>query len=78
MADEPEIGEIQSPHFCPWCGAPAIYRPEQHTPLWKELADEKGLQAPDAIRETLHTDAYAAGCPGCKRVSHVIGHLAHP
>lgn len=74
MSDVPPIGEIEAPQFCPWCGSPATYRPDEHIPLWKEAADEKGIEAPAVVREALHTDAYVVGCPGCKRLSHVIGH----
>lgn len=78
VADHPEFAEIKSPGFCPWCGSPAIYRTDERTPLWKELADERGVEAPDVIKDALHTDAYVAGCPGCSRVSHVIGHHVRP
>ena len=70
------VSEIEAPQFCPWCGAPTPYRPEAHTPLWQRLADEKGTEAPDVMEDALHTDAYVTGCPGCRRVSHVVGHEA--
>lgn len=76
MTDQPSIAEITSPGFCPWCGTPSVYREEPHTPLWSRLAEEHHTTAPEVIQENLHTDAYATGCPGCRRVSHVIGH--HP
>ena len=74
MAQQPEIAEIESPGFCPWCGSPAPFRSDRHTPLWRELADERSVEVPDVVEQVLHTDAYVCGCPGCKRVSHVIGH----
>jgi hypothetical protein len=30
------------------------------------------------MEDALHTDAFVTGCEGCRRVSHVIGHEAHP
>ncbi len=73
---DPGPGEIDRPQFCPWCGTPAPYTTEEHTPLWQRLADESGRAAPESTEEALHTDAFVTGCPGCKRLSHVIGHRA--
>ena len=47
-------------------------------PLWERLAAEQGRQAPHVLEETLHTEGYVTGCPGCRRVSHVIGHPPPP
>lgn len=76
-ADEPTTA-TSAPGFCPWCGRPTPYRPEDRTPLWQQLADETGTPAPTVMEDALHTDAFVTGCEGCRRVSHVIGHEAHP
>jgi Tfp pilus assembly protein PilW len=47
-------------------------------PLWGRLAEDRGRQAPDVLEETLQTAGYVTGCPGCRRISHVIGHPAAP
>lgn len=78
MADPPPVSEIATPQFCPWCGSPSGYRPEPRTPLWGRLAEERGLQAPDALEQALPTEGYVTGCPGCRRISHVVGHPAAP
>ncbi|MDQ3680682.1 MAG: hypothetical protein M3378_09120 [Actinomycetota bacterium] len=70
------VGEIDRPQFCPWCGTPSPYRSEPHTPLWQRAAEETGQEAPEAVRETLETEAFVTGCAGCRRVSHVVGHEA--
>ncbi|MFN2388173.1 MAG: hypothetical protein ABR575_01000 [Actinomycetota bacterium] len=74
MAETPPIDVTEQPQFCPWCGVPVPYRADEHTPLYRALADQKGVEPPDAMEHSLHTDAYVCGCPGCRRVSHVIGH----
>jgi hypothetical protein len=74
VAAPPPVSEIETPQFCPWCGSPSGYRREARMPLWERLAAEQGRQAPQVLEETLHTEGYVTGCPGCRRVSHVIGH----
>jgi hypothetical protein len=76
--DPPPVSEIATPQFCPWCGSPSGYRPEPRTPLWERLAKDQGRQAPDVLEESLQTEGYVTGCPGCRRISHVIGHPAAP
>ncbi len=78
MSDVPSTGEIDRPQFCPWCGTPTPYRPETRAPLWLRAAEQSGQEAPEVLQEVLHTEAYVTGCPGCRRVSHVVGHEAHP
>jgi hypothetical protein len=78
VADPPPVSEIATPQFCPWCGSPSGYRPDPRMPLWGRLAKDRGRQAPDVLEETLQTEGYVTGCPGCRRISHVIGHPAAP
>jgi hypothetical protein len=65
-----------APQFCPWCGAPSSYRTQRFTPTFEAAAREKNVEPPTVLQEALHTDAFVAGCPSCRRVSHVIGHKA--
>jgi hypothetical protein len=67
-----------APQFCPWCGSPSPYKPEAHTPLWQRLAEESHQDAPQPVKEALHTEAFVTECPGCRRISHVIGHRVTP
>jgi hypothetical protein len=76
VAEEASIGEISAPQFCPWCGAPTAYRRDRHIPLWQRLARQSGAEAPEAFEASLHTHAFVTGCAGCRRLSHVIGHVA--
>jgi hypothetical protein len=76
VTDPLKISEMETPQFCPWCGSPSGYRREARTPLWDRLAKERGRDAPDVLEEALHTEGYVTGCPGCRRISHVIGHPA--
>ncbi len=76
--EPPALDEIDTPQFCPWCGTPSPYRSERHTPLWQRAAEETGQEPPEPMQEALETEAFVTGCPGCRRVSHVIGHEAQP
>ncbi len=66
------------PEFCPWCGRPSPYHPEEWRPRWQTVAEEAGSRPPEVIEEVLQTDAFVTGCDGCLRMSHVIGHEAKP
>ena len=68
--------EIDRPQFCPWCGTPSPYQADPRTPLWQQAAEETGREAPDVVQDALDTESYVTGCAGCRRVSHVIGHVA--
>jgi hypothetical protein len=78
VTNPPPITEIETPQFCPWCGAPSGYRPAPHLPLWERLAEERHRPAPAVVKDALATETYVTGCAGCRRVSHVIGHPAAP
>jgi len=77
MAATPE-----RPQFCPWCGSPVGYESHEHEPRYESLANEaraRGDQPPplpEKVRDLLSGESYAAACPGCRVVSHVIGHRA--
>ena len=77
-ATPPASAADDRPQFCPWCGTPTPYRQERHTPLWQRAAEERGEEAPETMRDALDTEAFVTGCPGCRRLSHVIGHEARP
>ena len=79
MSTEPRaVDVIDVPQFCPWCGTPSPYRSEPRTPLWERAAEETGQEPPDVMHEVLDTESFVTGCPGCRRVTHVVGHEAHP
>jgi hypothetical protein len=68
-----------SPQFCPWCGSPAAFAAHEHEPRYAELAERKDVDVgllPERVRELLGGPAYVAACPGCRTVSHVVGHRA--
>ena len=71
-----------SPGFCPWCGTPIPYEPHEHEPRYAALADvarERGEEPPPLpgrVEEVLAGDSFVGVCPGCRRVTHVVGHRA--
>ncbi len=70
------------PQFCPWCGSPAAYEEHAHEPRYERLEAEarsRGAEPPplpERVQEVLSGETYVTGCPGCRMVSHVIGHRA--
>ncbi len=70
------------PQFCPWCGSPLPYEAHQHEPRHATLADEAAARGaeppplPERVEEMLSGDSYVGACPGCRTLSHVIGHHA--
>ena len=70
------------PQFCPWCGSPLPYEAHQHEPRHATLADEAATRGadppplPERVEEILSGDSYVGACPGCRTLSHVIGHHA--
>ena len=75
MASAPE-----RPQFCPWCGSPSGYDGHEHEPRFETLAAEaraRGEQPPplpDRVQDVLAGESYAGVCPGCRMISHVVGH----
>jgi len=70
------------PQFCPWCGSPAPYEAHEHQPRHATLADEAATRGaappplPERVEEIMSGDSYVGACPGCRTLSHVIGHHA--
>jgi len=68
------------PQFCPWCGSPLGYDEHVHEPRYRLLAErarERGADPPplpSRVEGLLAGESYVAGCPGCRMVSHVVGH----
>ena len=68
------------PQFCPWCGSPAAYEAHEHEPRYEMLADQaraRGVEPPplpERVKDMLSGESYVAACPGCRMVSHVVGH----
>ncbi|MDQ4048618.1 MAG: hypothetical protein M3131_04435 [Actinomycetota bacterium] len=72
----------QRPQFCPWCGTPVPYDGHEHEPRFETLADEARRRGeeppplPKRVEDILSGESFVAACPGCRTVSHVIGHHA--
>ncbi len=72
----------QRPQFCPWCGSPIGFEEHDHEPRYESLAKEARARGeeppplPERVREQLSGESFAGACPGCRMVSHVIGHRA--
>ena len=70
------------PRFCPWCAAPLQFEGHGHEPRYESLANEaraRGTEPPplpDRVEALLAGESYVGACPGCRVVSHVIGHRA--
>jgi hypothetical protein len=68
------------PQFCAWCGSPIPYEEHRHEPRYQMLAERARAEGsepprlPDRVEETLAGEAFLGACPGCKMVSHVVGH----
>jgi hypothetical protein len=71
-----------APQFCPWCGSPIGYEEHQHEPRYESLAEQARARGsdppplPERVREALAGESYAGVCPGCRMISHVVGHRA--
>ena len=70
----------ERPQFCPWCGTPIAYDEHEHEPRHEALADKARARGheppplPERVREALEGESYAGACPGCRMISHVVGH----
>ncbi len=68
------------PQFCPWCGSPIGYQEHEHEPRFELLAEQARARGdeppplPKRVRELLSGESYVAACPGCRTISHVVGH----
>jgi hypothetical protein len=71
---------MAAPQFCPWCGTPIGYEVHEHEPRFELLAEharERGAEPPplpERVRELLSGESYVGVCPGCRTISHVVGH----
>ena len=74
--------EPQRPQFCPWCGSPIGYDEHEHEPRYESLREQaraRGHDLPELparVREVLAGEAFVGVCPGCRTISHVVGHRA--
>jgi hypothetical protein len=69
----------EPPQFCPWCGSPIGYEQHEHKPRYATLAAEAGVDPqdlPERVRGLLVGSSYVTACPGCRTISHVVGHRA--
>jgi len=70
----------ERPQFCAWCGSPLGYEEHEHEPRYRVLAQqarERGADPPalpPRVQGLLAGESYVAACPGCRMVSHVVGH----
>ena len=65
------------PQFCPWCGSPIAWEQHEHKPRYAHLAGQQGVDEsilPERVREILAGRSFVAACPGCRTISHVVGH----
>ena len=68
------------PQFCPWCGTPIAYDEHGHEPRYALLAEqvrargEEPPPLPARVREMLAGESFVGVCPGCRTISHVVGH----
>ena len=79
MSDAPS-----TPQFCAWCGATVAYEAHHHEARFETLAaqararGEKPPPLPENVEELMRGETFVAACPGCRVLSHVIGHHARP
>jgi hypothetical protein len=68
------------PQFCPWCGTAIPYEEHDHEPRYLSLAEqarargEEPPRLPARVEEALAGDSFVGVCPGCRTISHVVGH----
>ncbi len=68
------------PQFCPWCGSPIAFEEHEHEPRYATLAAEaraRGDQVPELpgrVKDILAGESFVGLCPGCRTISHVVGH----
>lgn len=73
---------MDAPQFCPFCGSPIGYEAHGHEPRFALLAEQARARGdeppplPERVREVLAGESFVGACPGCRTVSHVVGHRA--
>ena len=71
---------MEPPHFCPFCGSPLGFEAHEHEPRFAALVREARARGeelpplPARVEEILAGASFVGACPGCRTVSHVIGH----
>lgn len=80
MANPPNAPDM--PGFCSWCGTPIAFERHEHEPRYEALAEQVRARGetppplPERVEELLAGESFVGACPGCRTVSHVIGHRA--
>lgn len=70
------------PQFCPWCGSPVGFEEHDHEPRYELLAEQARARGgeppplPKRVEDMLSGESYVTACPGCRTISHVVGHKA--
>ena len=70
------------PQFCPWCGSPIGYEAHEHEPRYVALSEQARIRGenppplPERVRDALAGESFVGACPGCRTISHVVGHHA--
>jgi hypothetical protein len=68
------------PQFCAWCGSPIGYEAHEHEPRYAALAAQASARGhdlpplPGRVQEVLAGESFVGACPGCRTISHVVGH----
>jgi hypothetical protein len=71
---------MAAPQFCPWCGTPIRYQEHEHEPRYATLAEQARARGdeppplPERVQVVLSGESYVGVCPGCRTISHVVGH----
>jgi hypothetical protein len=74
----------ERPQFCPWCGSPVAWEEHGHEPRYAMLAEqarahgEEPPPLPERVQQMLSGDSFVTACPGCRTISHVVGHRTPP
>jgi len=68
------------PQSCPWCGTPIGFEAHDHQPRYAVLAEQARARGehppplPERVEEVLAGESHVGACPGCRTISHVVGH----
>jgi hypothetical protein len=59
---------------------PVAYEEHEHEPRYQMLAEQARARGdeppalPERVEQMLSGDSYVTACPGCRTISHVVGH----